>query len=48
MATLSPPPKTASPRPPADPERAERVLRFCQEFQSVVGNVGKVIRARRM
>ncbi len=37
---------TAPPRPPSDPERAARVARFCQEFQAVVDNIGKVIKGK--
>ncbi|MCB9779104.1 MAG: MoxR family ATPase [Alphaproteobacteria bacterium] len=36
----------ATPRPPADPERAAQVARFCEEFNAVVANIGKVIKGK--
>jgi len=36
----------ATPPPPADPERAAQVARFCGQFQQVVDNVGKVIKGK--
>ncbi len=36
----------AVPRPPADPERAAAVARFCSQFQAVVDNIGRVIKGK--
>jgi MoxR-like ATPase len=36
----------APPRPPADPERAAQVRRFCEEFDRVVANIGQVIKGK--